>query len=91
MAKVKMKHEEPVEEVVIEESAKEQKVAKSLVAKVTGCAQLRLRSEASTNSEVLQLIPEETVLTILNRIDDEWSRVSLENGTTGFVMNKFIR
>lgn len=91
MAKVKMNIKEAVDSAAIipvettEETVKELKKVK-----VCKCNLLRLRESASTDAEVLEVIPVNTELTVLKNVDEKWSKVKLESGRTGFVMNNFI-
>lgn len=89
--KMSKKNEFDVEEILeqIEEiipAAPEPVVTEGMV---TGCAQLYVRSEASTDSEPLGIINRDVVVKIVDE-DGEFYSVCTETGLEGFCMKKFI-
>lgn len=50
---------------------------------------VRVRAEASTSSDILELVSEGTVLTVTDQ-DDEWVQVSLNDETTGYISSDYI-
>jgi uncharacterized protein YgiM (DUF1202 family) len=56
---------------------------------VTGCDNLRVRKESSTNSTVITTLPKKTVVKILSDATPGWYYIQ-ETETKGFVMSKFI-
>lgn len=56
---------------------------------VTASSGVKLRKEASTNSNVLFVLPYGTELT-LDRVGDEWARVVTDDGQKGYVSVEFL-
>ena len=60
--------------------------------KVTADGGLNLRSEASTNSSVIKLVPNgEIVLSLQRGVNSNWQKVMLNDGTIGYMSGTYLQ
>ena len=78
-----------VEELLETEDAVEEE---TVVGVVIGCEKLNIRKEPAINSDVLCIVPVNTVLVIdVNESTNEWYSVITESGCNGYCMKKYVR
>lgn len=65
------------------------KPAVSIKAKAT--AAVNLRKSASMNGSVIKVIPNGTVLTIIEKTSSSWYKVKLSNGTVGYIYSSYLK
>lgn len=58
--------------------------------KVVKCDKLRVRAEASADSEVVTVVDKDTKLIFKNKTDADWTRVQTLTGKDGYVMSEYI-
>lgn len=67
----------------------EKVTAPTKTAKAYG-TRINIRKGPSTDQEVIGLAEEDEVLTYLRKVDNDWSEIRNEGGTTGFVATRFL-
>ena len=88
------KEENKSPEIVKEEKRSSIPVSPNTKGEIVRVQNLRLRKEPSENAEILELIPNTTILDILGRVNNDWFEVNvfvLGANKHGFVMSKFVR
>lgn len=82
---------EATESVSLTNPVSEEMKEKINYCEVVNCDKLRVRSEPSTDAEVVTLISKGTKMIFKNKYDDTWSQVQTLTGRNGYVMSKFIK
>lgn len=57
---------------------------------VTNCAAVNLRKKPSKNSEVLTILPKDSIVEKVSSNVEGWTRVKTVDNTIGFVMNDYL-
>lgn len=57
---------------------------------IVNCHALNVRKAPSKEAAVLQIIPKDTEIEVLEQVDDDWYKVHVSNLGTGFCMKEFI-
>ena len=77
-------------EIIKEENIKEE-VKRTVKGKVIDCTRLNVRKRPNKDSEVNCVIDVDSIVEINeNKSNDEWYRVTTDNGVYGYCMNKYI-
>lgn len=78
------------EENIKEENIKEE-VKRTVKGKVIDCTRLNVRKRPNKDSEVNCVIDADSIVEINeNKSNDEWYRVTTDNGVYGYCMKKYI-
>lgn len=87
--------ESNVEEVEVTEieddSIEEGEDVEARYLEVQNCDKLNVRKEPSKESEVLDVVPVKTRMKYTGSLAEEWTNVTMNDGTEGFVMTEFIK
>lgn len=75
----------PIDEAVPSESKE------TIMYMVHNCFKLNVRKQSSTNSEVINVIDNGSIVSLESVKDNIWSCVKLENGDIGYVMSEYIK
>ena len=77
-------------EIIKEENIKEE-IKRTVKGKVIGCTRLNVRRRPNMDSEVNCIIDVDSIVEINeNKSNDEWHRVTTDNGVYGYCMKKYI-
>lgn len=77
-------------EIIKEENIKEE-VKRTVKGKVIDCTRLNVRRRPNKDSEVNCIIDVDSIVEINeNKSNDEWYRVTTDNGVYGYCMKKYI-
>lgn len=77
-------------EIIKEENIKEE-VKRTVKGKVIDCTRLNVRKRPNKDSEVTCIIDVDSIVEINeNKSNDEWYRVTTDNGVYGYCMKKYI-
>lgn len=77
-----------VEKADIDETSADHEVSESIYAIVTSDTGLKLRSAASTEADVLYVMPQDDVMDVIE-VEDEWAKVKLDD-LVGYAKSDFI-
>ena len=77
-------------EIIKEENIKEE-VKRTIKGKVIDCTRLNVRRRPNKDSEVNCIIDVDSIVEINeNKSNDEWYRVTTDNGVYGYCMKQYI-
>ena len=77
-------------EIIKEENIREE-VKKTIKGKVIDCTRLNVRRRPNMDSEVNCIIDVDSIVEINeNKSNDEWYRVTTDNGVYGYCMKQYI-
>lgn len=90
---------QPTDEIVTESNVEEVEVTEieesedveARYLEVQNCDKLNVRKEPSKESEVLEVVPVKTRMKYTGSLAEEWTNVTMNDGTEGFVMTEFIK
>lgn len=78
------------EEIIKEENIKEE-IKRTVKGKVIDCTRLNVRRRPNMDSEVNCIIDVDSIVEINeNKSNDEWYRVTTDNGVYGYCMKQYI-
>lgn len=77
-------------EIIKEENIKEE-IKRTVKGKVIDCTRLNVRRRSNMDSEVNCIIDVDSIVEINeNKSNDEWYRVTTDNGVYGYCMKQYI-
>lgn len=83
---------EPEQESVVETQVTPKAVIQKTIAVVTGAARVNLRKGPSKDFQVIASIPEKTAVKILDKTNDDWYKIEVNDITgIGYMMSKYLK
>lgn len=83
---------EPEQELVVETQVTPKAIIQKTVAVVTGAARVNLRKGPSKDFHAIASIPEKTAVKILDKTNDDWYKIEVNDITgIGYMMSKYLK
>lgn len=83
---------EPEQEPVVETQVTPKAVIQKTIAVVTGAARVNLRKGPSKDFPVIASIPEKTAVKMLDKTNDDWYKIEVNDITgIGYMMSKYLK
>lgn len=80
------------QETVVETQVTPKAVIQKTVAVVTGAVRVNLRKGPSKDFQVIASIPEKTAVKILDKTNDDWYKIEVNDITgIGYMMSKYLK